>query len=98
MAKRIIILKRADKKIKEVYSYLVENWSEKVADHFFEKFDKTADLISRYPEIGHPLLKKHGVRRILITKHNCLYYRVKKDSIIIINMLDTRRDPKTNPY
>lgn len=98
MAKRIVILKRADRKIKKVYSYLVEQWSEKVANEFYEKFDTAVKLISRYPEIGYPSSKKPDVKRRLITKHNCVYYRIKKDKVIIIDLLDTRRDPKTNPY
>ncbi len=73
MAKRIIILKRAEQKVKKVYTYLLENWNEKVADEFYEKFEKTIHLISLQPKIGRASAKKPDVRRKLVTKHNCLY-------------------------
>ncbi|HRH50774.1 MAG TPA: type II toxin-antitoxin system RelE/ParE family toxin [Panacibacter sp.] len=98
MAQRIIILKRADQKVKQVYAYLLENWNQKVADEFYEKFEKVIHIISLQPEIGRASAKRPDIRRKLVTKHNCLYYRIKDDSIIIINMLDTRRDPVKNPY
>jgi len=98
MAQRIIILKRAENKVKKVYAYLLENWSEKIADEFYVNFEKTIHKISLYPEIGRPSAKRPDVRKKLITKHNCLYYRIKKNSVIVINMLDTRRNPKKNPY
>jgi len=98
MAQRIIILKRAENKVKKVYEYLLENWSEKVAEEFYTKFEKTIHRISLYPQIGHPSAKRPDIRKKLVTKHNCLYYRIRKDKIIVINMLDTRRDPRKNPY
>jgi plasmid stabilization system protein ParE len=52
MAQRIIILKRAENKVKKVYAYLLENWSEKIADEFYTKFEITIHKISLYPEIG----------------------------------------------
>lgn len=98
MAQRIIILKRTEQKIKKVYAYLFENWSEKVADEFYNNFERTVKTISLHPEIGQRSSKQPYIRRKLITKHNCLYYRIKNDSVIIINVLDTRRNPDKNPY
>lgn len=98
MAQRVIILKRAEQKVKQVYAYLLENWSEKVADEFYKKFQNTIHFISIHPQIGRPSAKQPGIRRKLVTRHNCIYYRIKDDSIIIINILDTRRNPKKNPY
>jgi len=40
MAQRIIILKRAENKVKKVYAYLLENWSEKIADEFYVNLKK----------------------------------------------------------
>lgn len=98
MAQRIIILKRADQKVKQVYAYLLENWNQKVADEFYEKFEKIIHIISLQPGIGRASGKRPEIRRKLVTKHNCLYYRIKDDSVIIINLLDTRRNPTKNPY
>jgi hypothetical protein len=42
--------------------------------------------------------RKPELRTILITKHNRLYYKFTNDRIIIINMFDTRKNPKKNRY
>ncbi len=98
MAQKIIVLKRTEQKVRQVYTYLLEKWNEKVADEFYEKFEQTVQLIALHPGIGRPSSKLPGIRRKLITKHNCIYYRIKNDAIIIINMLDTRQNPKKNFY
>lgn len=41
---------------------------------------------------------KKNIRSILVTKHNKVYYRVEKGNLIIINIIDTRRDPAKNPF
>lgn len=98
MARRIIILKRTEQKVKKVYTYLLENWNQKVADEFYEKFEQTLHAISLQPKTGRASSGKPYIRRKLVTKHNCLYYTIKKNSIIITNMLDTRSNPKKNRY
>ncbi len=47
---------------------------------------------------GRVAAKKKDVKTILVTKHNRLYYRVKKDQIQIILLWDTRQNPARNPY
>ena len=98
MAPRIVILKRADRKIKQIYIYLLENWNQKVADDFYKRVESITNLIATYPYIGQSSAKKQHIRRKLITKHNCLYYTFKNDSIIILDVIDTRRNPVKNPY
>ena len=93
MAQRVIILKKNRAKSKKVYAYLLENWNQKVADEFYEKFEKIIHIISLQPKIGRASGKRTDIRRKLITKHNCLYYKIKEDLIIVINLLDTRRNP-----
>lgn len=78
--------------------YLLENWNKKVADDFYKKFGSTVKLIANHPHIGQPTAKKQNIRRKLITKHNCIYYQIKADSIILLDVLDTRQNPKKNPY
>lgn len=63
MAQRIIILKRTEQKVKKVYTYLLENWSEQVANKFYEKFETTIHLIALHPRIGRPSAKRTGIRR-----------------------------------
>ena len=69
-----------------------------VADNFIKEIDKRIETLSKQPLIGNLPDEDKIVRSILITKHNRLYYRIKGNLIEIINMYDTRINPKRNPY
>jgi plasmid stabilization system protein ParE len=98
MAYQIIVKKRFTNKVQKVLSYLEKEWSHKVAAEFLLKIDRRIELISEHPEIGRPSEKVKNVRGLLITRHNRMYYTVKNNKIIILNMYDTRMNPKKKPY
>ncbi len=71
-----------------------DNWSERIAINFIETFYATLELIDKLPEIGIVVRKKEKVRRILITKHNLLYFIVTEKEIILLNLFDMRQNPE----
>jgi plasmid stabilization system protein ParE len=94
---QVIYKKRFQQKLLRLLDYLHKEWNLQVADDFIIAFQKKVNTISLNPNIGKQS-NVLDVRTILITKHNRLYYRVKDDTIEIINMYDTRTNPKQNPY
>ena len=98
MAYKIIVKKRFTNKVQKILAYLEKEWSKKVAGEFLLKIDRRLDLISKQPFAGAVSLKIKEVRGLLITRHNKLYYKVKGNTVIILNMYDTRMNPKKNPY
>lgn len=60
--------------------------------------EKRLDMIKKQPFVGKSSSKSPGIRAILITKQNKLYYKISENKIIVINMYDTRANPKNNPY
>jgi plasmid stabilization system protein ParE len=72
--------------------------SNDVATDFLKKLDEKILKITRFPFIGTPVEGYKLVRSVLISKHNKMYYRIEETSIVIINMFDTRMDPKKNPF
>ena len=52
------------------------------------------EILSEYPQIGSVEINEKKVRGIIITKHNKLFYRFNENEIIILNIFDTRQDPK----
>ncbi len=98
MALRIITKKRYDNKIKNLLGYLLLNWNDSVAENVILKLDHTIQLLSKQEKIGSKVNGLKNTRTILITKHNRLYYRIEKDKLIIINLMDTRRNPAKNPF
>jgi len=77
---------------------LESEWGQKAAIEFLSRIDKRVETFKEQPFIGKPSQRKPEVRTILITKHNRLYYKFRSDTVIILNMFDTRRNPKKNPY
>ena len=98
MAYQVIIKKRFTNKVQKVLAWLHKEWSPKVAAEFLEKVDYRIDLLAKQPYAGAPSAKVKDIRGLLITRHNKMYYKVKGDRVIILNMYDTRINPKKNPY
>ena len=88
----------AQEDLQQILDYLTENWSEKDADNFLEKLFLRIDILSKSPLIGKKSDKLSSVRRIVITKHNSLFYTVEGNSIIIQDIFDTRQDPAKSPF
>jgi plasmid stabilization system protein ParE len=98
MAYQIIVKKRFTNKVQKVLVYLEKEWSHKVAADFLIKIDRRIELLTKQPFVGKSSSKIKNVRVLLITRHNKLYYIVKDDKVIILNMYDTRMNPKKNPF
>lgn len=93
MAKKIVWTKRALKNLDKTITYLQENWSEKVIDSFVTKTYETLYLLCEFPEIGVTENRNKNIRGLLITRHNKLFYKITKDSIVVLRIVDTRQNP-----
>ena len=98
MAYKTIVKKRFTNKVIKLLYYLEAEWGRTVADRFANKLEKRLDNLLKQPFTGAESGYFKNVRSILITKHNRLYYRIKGTTIEIINLYDTRMNPKKNPY
>ena len=98
MAYQIIVKKRFANKVQKVLAYLEKEWSHKAAVSFLLKIDRRIELLTKQPWVGALSVKIKDVRGLLITRHNRLYYKIKDDKVTILNMYDTRINPKNNPY
>lgn len=91
----------AKTRLKEIILYGIETWGIKVAKQFQEKVIKAERRLSMNPEMGppEPLLANRlfEYRGIIIQKNFKLIYRIdkEKDFILILDVWDTRREPKT---
>ncbi len=95
--KIVIYKKRFLNKLDKLLLYLEKEWNQKVGLNFIDILQKKIELIKTHPEIGAVTIYKN-VRAILISKQNKIYYRVGKNKIEILNMIDTRRNPTKNPF
>ena len=83
---------------KIIYNKRFQNKLFKLLDYFIISLQKRLHTLSKQPYIGASSNVINSVRSILITKHNRLFYRIKDDTIEVLNMYDTRSNPKKNPY
>ena len=98
MAHKIKINKRFQIKVAKTYEYIANEWGFKVADDFYEKIFLRLHIIQREPHFGRPSKKNPEVRKTLLGKYNVIYYRIRKNTIVVLNLLNSKRNPKRNPY
>ncbi len=98
MVRKIIWTNNAQEDFKQVIEYLYEEWSERIALNFIATFYSKIELIDKLPQIGMKVENHENVNRILITKHNILYYLITEKEIVLLDLFDTRQNPKKNKF
>jgi len=98
MGYQIIYKKRFIQKLFKLLDYLKLEWSQRVVDNFIVELRQRLSTISEHPFVGAPPTKITSVRSVLIIKHNRSFYRIKGNQIEVINMFDTRSNPRKNKY
>jgi hypothetical protein len=78
MAKEIRWTKTAIVNFEATLNYLKKSWSQKIIEDFISRTFSLLDLLSRYPELAPLQRKDKNIRGMLITKHNKLFFRIKK--------------------
>jgi len=94
MPKQIIWSPLSEKDFENILEYLHNEWDEKVANKFIDITDNLIKQISINPR-QFPLINRNNkVRKCVITKHNTLFYRDRKEQIDILRIYDSRQNPK----
>lgn len=98
MVQKVIFTKTADRAFYNIASFLEENASLLAAEKFAQKVDAQIEKLQHYPFIGRPSGKAKTVRRVFITKHVQMMYRVVGKTIIISDFFDTRQHPDKSKF
>ncbi len=85
------------KEAPRIANWLEKKWSKKVADNFSKKLNDKINSLALNPYACSSTHKK-DVRKLVITKYNKIYYRVRGNIITILIIFDTRQNPKKNKY
>lgn len=97
MAKAIVWKPKANQQILEIETYLIANFSHRVANRFIDALYHKLDRLQHFPESGQPTRFK-TIRRSRVTKFISLFYRIQGNFIVIHFVWDSRHDPQKNPY
>lgn len=92
--RKIVLSKKASKKLDEILDYLEREWSTKVKMNFINKFDKSLERINQFPESFEKSILLKGLHRCVITKQTTIYYTFDSKQIQIIAIFDTRMNPR----
>ncbi|GAB1445439.1 hypothetical protein MASR2M41_11330 [Flammeovirgaceae bacterium] len=92
MQLRVTISERAEKNLKDIISYLEQEWSSRVSKKYLDILQHKVNLISKNHNLYEASQKKKSIFRCVLTKQSIMYYRVGKEEIEIITIQDSRRD------
>ncbi|CAA0255696.1 conserved hypothetical protein [Tenacibaculum maritimum] len=90
---KILWTDHAISELKETIEYIETNWTERELRKFAAKLDHTIELISKMPEIFPESIEKKNIRKAIVEKHNNLYYRINKNTVEIVSLFSSRKNP-----
>jgi plasmid stabilization system protein ParE len=98
MALRIQWSKRADQKFDKILEYLILEWGEIVTQNFVGKVYGFVDFLAEYPDIGTIENREKGIRGFTINKQINIFYKVKRENIVLLDFFDNRQNPKKKRF
>lgn len=95
MAYQVVYSSQAQEEVREILSYLLNNWGIDVSENFSEYLINTIEMLASQPYAGrqHDLIK--AVREFRVRPHYLVYYSVLEQQklVHILNIIDSRRKP-----
>lgn len=90
MALEVVWTPTAASKLSDVLGFLESNWPHFVSKDFTVSLEQQIELLKYFPEIGIQSEREPSIRKVLVTKHNALYYTFNSEQIVILTIIDTR--------
>jgi len=94
MALEIRWTTRADIKLDHLIIYLESEWGENVVKAFMKKLYDFLEILSEFPEIGSMQYPEKNIRGFTLTKQVSIFYKIESDYIVLLDLFDTRSNPK----
>ncbi len=98
MARIVQWSKHADRKYDKILEYLLDEWGENVTKAFVKRTFEFLDLLVDFPEIGSVENADRQIRGFVLIKQLTVFYKIKGDTIVILNFYDNRQRPKRRRY
>lgn len=93
MPKHVIWSPLSEKDFEDILEYLSDNWGHRIASNFIDVTENIINQISINPKQFPIIYVRKRIRKCVLTKHNSLFYRERRDYIEILRIYDTRQDP-----
>ncbi len=94
---KLVWTEEAQRRMGEILEYIEREFGAKARQTFREKTQDFTRILTEFPEMGTLEIKEKNLRGFQLTKQTRVFYRVKKDSIVILTLFDSRQNPKKKP-
>ena len=94
---KLVWTEKAQRRIGEILEYIEREFGAKARQTFREKTQDFTRILIQFPKMGTLEIKEKNLRGFQLTKQTRVFYRVKKNCIIILTLIDSRQDPKKKP-
>lgn len=74
--------------------YLISNFSDKEVNTFYSLLNSFGEAVSLFPELYPRVGKRLKIRRAVLSKVMSVFYRIAKNKIEVLAILDNRCDLK----
>jgi len=91
---KIIWTDRALSDLRNIVTYLEENWTVKEIQKFARLLDLQLNRLINHPFLFPESNKFKKIRKSVLTRQISIYYRVINNEIQIISLFDNRQNPK----
>lgn len=98
MAYQIILTEIFEESAARTSRWLESEWSVSSALKFEGKLLQVITAIGNNPLVGRVSAKRKNIRSIAVTRHNRIYYMVGQNTITILELIETKMDPRRNKY
>ncbi len=94
---RIFWTKRSKNRFQEISEYLSSEFGIIASEQFKTRVWDLLELLSKFPELGSLEVPDKQIYGFQLSKQTRLFYRLKKDRIILLTFFDNRQDPEKKP-
>lgn len=95
MHRKLLLAKRASRKLEKLLIFLEEDWSIKIKKAFLFKLEESLKQIQKLPESFPESDKIPGLRKCVVTRQTTIYYKYSDTTIYIVSLFDNRQNPKS---
>ncbi|HQQ97085.1 MAG TPA: type II toxin-antitoxin system RelE/ParE family toxin [Cyclobacteriaceae bacterium] len=94
---KLVWTERAQRRMGEILDYIEKEFGTNARQSFRLRTQDFTRILIEFPEMGTLELKEKNLRGFQLTRQTRVFYRVKKDSIVILTLFDSRQNPKKKP-
>jgi len=95
---KIVWTKTAQKKLSFILDHIDKEFGTNARYSFRTRTLEFTRLLREFPEIGTLEVPARNLRAFQLSRQTRIFYRLKKNQIIVLTFFDSRQDPSKKPH